>query len=121
MLKSNGRDITKMRSLSSRPEICLTVNWKRIICVKRHRAARCNLIDIDFLSAYWRTCILIALKNMFQIPPVFNEKHLVVYALIAQNAHVPNWVEVIIASPVGPLSFKVFPSSTATEGTVVHR
>ncbi|XP_046436816.1 von Willebrand factor A domain-containing protein 5A-like [Daphnia pulex] len=55
------------------------------------------------------------------IPPVFDGKHFIVYALLADDAHQPKWAEVIAASPVGPLSLKVhLNEQNSEEGQLVH-
>jgi hypothetical protein len=78
-----------------------------------------------WLVILFRPCLRcqITLKLNFikQIPPVFDGKHFIVYALLADDAHQPKWAEVIAASPVGPLSLKVhLNEQNSEEGQLVH-
>ncbi|EFX83005.1 hypothetical protein DAPPUDRAFT_302138 [Daphnia pulex] len=55
------------------------------------------------------------------VPAVFDGKHLIVYALLTEDAHVPKWAEVIAKSPVGPLTLKVhLDESNSDEGQLIH-
>lgn len=55
------------------------------------------------------------------IPPVFDGKHLIVYALLARDAHVPKWAEIIASSPIGPLSLKIsLNEQNPEEGKLIH-
>nr|CAH0110060.1 unnamed protein product [Daphnia galeata] len=55
------------------------------------------------------------------VPAVFDGKHLIVYALLAEDAHVPQWAEVIAVSPVGPLTLKVhLNESNSEESQMIH-
>lgn len=57
-----------------------------------------------------------------QIPPVFDGRHLIVYALLALDAHIPKWADIIAVSPVGPLSLKIqLSEQNSEEGQLVHR
>lgn len=57
-----------------------------------------------------------------KIPPVFDGRHLVVYALLPENTHLPKWGKVIAESPAGPLSLKVtLNEENSLEGQLVHR
>ncbi len=52
---------------------------------------------------------------------MFDGKHLIVYALLTEDAHVPKWAEVIAKSPVGPLTLKVhLNESNSEEGQLIH-
>ncbi|XP_046436817.1 von Willebrand factor A domain-containing protein 5A-like [Daphnia pulex] len=56
------------------------------------------------------------------IPPVFDGRHFIVYALIAQGAHIPEWVEVVASAPVGPLLLKVNRTKpNFEESQLIHR
>ena len=58
----------------------------------------------------------------FQIPPIFDGRHLVVYAILAKDAHLPKVAEVTAVSPVGPLSLKVnLNEINSQESQLIHR
>ena len=58
----------------------------------------------------------------FQIPPIYDGKHLVVYAILAKDAYLPKMAEVTAVSAVGPLSFKVnLNEINSEESKLIHR
>ncbi|KAI9555319.1 hypothetical protein GHT06_017833 [Daphnia sinensis] len=55
------------------------------------------------------------------IPPVFDGRHFIVYALLARDAHVPRWAEISASSPIGPLFLKIpLNEQNAEEGQFIH-
>jgi hypothetical protein len=50
---------------------------------------------------------LVGPKFFTLFPPVFDSRHLIVYAVLEDDAHQPKWAEVITVSPVSPLSLKI--------------
>jgi hypothetical protein len=67
---------------------------------------------------FWRN----RFSTSYKIPPVFDGRHFIVYALIAQGAHIPEWVEVVGSAPVGPLLLKVNRTKpNFEESQLIHR
>ncbi|KAI9556533.1 hypothetical protein GHT06_016323 [Daphnia sinensis] len=55
------------------------------------------------------------------IPAVFDGRHLIVYALLAEDAHLPKWAEVVAVSPDGPLTLKInLTDSNMEQGQIIH-
>lgn len=55
------------------------------------------------------------------IPAVFDGRHLIVYALLAEDAHLPKWAEVVAVSPDGPLTLKInLVDSNLEQGQIIH-
>ena len=53
---------------------------------------------------------------------MFDGRHTVVYALLKENAHVPQWAEIAAQSPDGPLSLRVDLDTNSLEtGQLVER
>ena len=54
-------------------------------------------------------------------PPVFDGHHLVVYAMLNDNAQIPETVTLIASSPVGPLSVKLQVNVKDETDEMIHR
>ncbi|XP_057373545.1 von Willebrand factor A domain-containing protein 5A-like [Daphnia carinata] len=55
------------------------------------------------------------------IPAVFDGRHLIVYALLAEDAQLPKWAEVVAVSPDGPLTLKInVTASNLEQGQIIH-
>ena len=57
------------------------------------------------------------------MPPVFDGRHLVVYALLKEGTHMPQSVKLVADSPAGPLSVQVHLSNPTDveQGLLLHR
>ena len=103
MMKTNGRESLLLSTLNQIPSSPKR-RFGRAINLQ-------NFLNFSYSSSHF--CC--------QVPAVFDGKHLIVYALLAEDAHVPQWAEVIAVSPMGPLTLKVhLNESNSEESQMIH-